>query len=156
MKEPLPQIPSEQEFLAVLYNPHRKAKFDESAPAEVFLHRELSNPHGTAKKLSRWRAYQGYKKRLLNEFKNKEYENLNGRTLREAGAEAGFKLREQLKKEKEADKKRRWMHKAAEVGMVRKAERKVRKQQKLRKKLSELVLKDEPNQVIPKTARTNS
>lgn len=135
MKEPLPQIPSEQEFLAVLYNPHRKAKFDESAPAEVFLHRELSNPHGTAKKLSRWRAYQG---------------------LREAGAEAGFKLREQLKKEKEADKKRRWMHKAAEVGMVRKAERKVRKQQKLRKKLSELVLKDEPNQVIPKTARTNS
>jgi len=76
---------------------------------------------------------------------------LNGRTRREARAEAAFKWREQLKEEKEADRKKRWKHKAAVAEMERKAKRKERKGKKLRQRLTELVLKKEPNQVIPQT-----
>ncbi|TFK73019.1 hypothetical protein BDN72DRAFT_762408 [Pluteus cervinus] len=149
---PIPRPPSEEDFLSILYNPHRQAGFDESAPVETFLHRELSNPHGTAKKLARWKSYQTYKQHLLKQYIEEEYKNLNGRPQREARAEAAYRWRAKLEEEKDADRKRRWKHKAAEAHAERKVKRKARKVFQMRNRLTELVLKDEPNQVIPNRA----
>ncbi|KAF8665752.1 hypothetical protein AX16_000200 [Volvariella volvacea WC 439] len=150
LKGPIPRPPSEKDFLSAILNPHIKATFDASAPVEVYLHRELSNPHSTAKKLARWKSYQSYTKRLLQEYIEAELKQLSGRTEREARAEAAFKWREKLKEEKEADRKRRWKHKAAETEWQKKAKRRERKEMRMRMRLTDLSLKDEPNQVIPK------
>lgn len=150
LKGLIPRPPSEKDYLTALYNPHRKPSFNESAPVEVFLHRELANPHATSKKLARWKSYQFYKKDLLDQFVTAELKSLNGRPEREAKAEAAWKWREKLKEEKEADRKKRWKHKAAVVEMERKSKRKERKEIKMRKRLTELVLAGtERNQVNP-------
>lgn len=150
LKGLIPRVPLEQDYLNVLYNSHRSPAYDNSAPFEVHLHRELSNPHSHAKKLARWKSYQFYKKELLTQYMDAELKNLNGRPQREARAEAAFKWRAKLEEEKQADRKRRWKHKAYEVNAERKNARKAKREVKQRQRLTQLVLRDEPNQVVPK------
>lgn len=80
----------------------------------------------------------------------KETANLNGRTTREARAEAAFKWRQQIEEQKEEQRKRRWKHKASAANMERQTKRRERKEMKQRQRLTALILKEEPNQVIPK------
>lgn len=150
MKALIPRPPTEKEYLTALYNPHRETKFGDSPPIEGYLFRELSNPHSRAKKHARWKAFQTQKKELLADITAEELMNLNGRSQREAKAEAAFKWRQQMEEEKEAQRKRRWKHSAAEANMERQNKRKERKEIKQRQRLTALVLKEEPNQVIPK------
>lgn len=150
MKGLVPRRPTEDEYLTALYNPHLPRKFDESQPVESYLVRELANPHSRAKKHDRWMVWQAAKQRLLTELMTKETANLQGRTQREARAEAAFKWRQQLAEQKEEQRKRRWKHKASAADMERQTKRKARKETKQRQRLTALVLKEEPNQVIPK------
>ncbi|KAF8897200.1 hypothetical protein BD779DRAFT_1638600 [Infundibulicybe gibba] len=150
LKGLIPRPPSEEQFLRALYNPHRQLKNGESAPVEVYLHRELANPHSRAKKLARWKNYRFQKQALLQEFIAEELADLKGRTERDARAEAAWKWREKMAEDKDAERKRRWKHKAALEQMERKAARKERKEVKQRQRLTQLVLRDEPNQVVPK------
>jgi len=134
----------------MLFNPHRKNKFGDSAPVEGYLFRELANPHSRAKKLVRWKIFQSIQKARRAEIESEELKSLNGRTTREAKAEAAWKWRREVDEEKAAQKKRRWKHKAVEAEMERQQKRRARKEAKQRQRLTALVLKEEPNQVIPK------
>ncbi|PFH52590.1 hypothetical protein AMATHDRAFT_139736 [Amanita thiersii Skay4041] len=147
-----PRLPSEDEYLTTLYNPHVQRTFGDSPHIEMYLTRDLSNPHSRAKKLKRWKAYQFRKTALLKELTEKELKELNGRTVREAKAEAAFKWREQLKTERDAVRKMRWKDRGAEARLERKRVRKAKKALKQRQRLTQLVLREEPNQVIPSDA----
>jgi hypothetical protein len=138
-----------------LFNPHRENKFGDSPPIEGYLFRELANPHSRAKKIARWKTFQFIKRARLAEMTSEELKNLNGRTQREARAEAAWKWRQQMDEEIAAQKKRRWKHKAAEVKMEKQQKRRARKEAKQRQRLSALALKEEPNQVIPKGMLTS-
>lgn len=146
----MPRPPSEDEFLTALYNPHIERNFSESPHVEAFLAKELSNPHSRAKKMKRWKEHQYRKRELLKEFVEKETQNLNGRTVREAKAEATFRWREHINAEKEALRKMRWKHRGADARLERKGVRRARKELKIRQRLTQLVLREEANQVVPK------
>lgn len=133
-----------------MYNPGYSVSFGNGAPLEVYLEKELSNPHARAKKQQRWLARKAGEKARLEEIIAEEKKQLNGRTEREARAEAAFRLRQELKDKQEQQKKMRWKDRMADVNMIRKARKKALKEERHRRKLTELVLADEPNQVIPK------
>lgn len=141
---------SEDAFLASVVNPHLRNALDDSAPVEPFLHKELSNPHSKAKKLKRFKEYKVRTKMLLKQMLAHELRKLDGRKPQEARAEALFKWRAQLKTEREERKKMRWKHKAEMANLERKAARKARKELQQRRRLTEMVLEEGHNQVIPK------
>jgi hypothetical protein len=134
----------------MLFNSHRENKFGDSPPVEGYLFREMANPHSRAKKLARWKTFQFIRRARLAEITSNELKSLNGRTQREAKAEAAWRWRQEVDEEKAAQKKRRWKHKAAEAKMEKQQKRRARKEVKQRQRLTALVLKEEPNQVIPK------
>ncbi|KAH9482483.1 hypothetical protein JR316_0004583 [Psilocybe cubensis] len=148
--EPLPPIPSEAEYLDHIYNPHRTPYYDPSAPFEVYLQPDLANPHSRAKKLERWKQYQAGIHNLLKKITAYELANLDGRTVKQARSDAAFKWREQVKEEQAKKKKARWMHSAQMLKWERKNAKKEKKEDRQRRRLTELMLEDEPNQVIPK------
>lgn len=152
----VPQPPAEKDVLYHLYNTGKEPRFTAWDPVEGYLHRELCNPHGTAQKIKRYTARQAYKKRLLTEYVEAEYANLNGRNRREARAEATFKWQKKLKAEEDAERRRRWRNKTAVADMQRKAKRKARKQEKAQRRLTNLVLGEgELNQVVPIGAKVS-
>jgi hypothetical protein len=151
--EPLPRVPEEQEYLNILYNPHRLQEYDESAPFELYLKWELANPHSRAKKLERWKSYQAGTHELLKSITDDEIKHLDGRSPKQAKADAAFKWREQVKEDQENKKKTRWAHSAKVEQWERKKAKKVQKEERQRKRLTELVLKDEPNQVLPSAVK---
>ncbi|RXW25850.1 hypothetical protein EST38_g66 [Candolleomyces aberdarensis] len=148
---PLPRPPLEDEYLTALYNAGYNANFgNAAAPLEVYLEKELSNPHARAKKQQRWKARMANEKARLDEIIAEEKKHINGRTEREARAEAAFRWRQEIKDKQELQKKMRWKDRMADVNMIRKARQKVKKEERHRRKLTELVLADEPNQFVPK------
>lgn len=116
---------------------------------EHHVAKELSNPHSRAKKQARWQAAKVYKAELLRKFVERELMHLNGRSARVARAEGVFKFRQKVEEERKADKKRRWFTVERTSRIERKVKRKQRKAQKQKEKLTQLVLKDAANQVIP-------
>ena len=148
---PAPEAPSEQEYIRSLT---KRAEVSGSLPLEVHIHRELANPHSRAKKQERWQAYQLYKRSLLQQMIQTEYKNLQGRTRRDAKAEATFKWRQRLEDERKAEVKRRWRNRGQEAKLDGKRERKARKAERMDRKLRDLVLQAAPNQVIP-SSRAN-
>ena len=87
---------------------------------------------------------------LLKQMLDDESKKMNGRNPREVRAEVMFKWRAQLKAEKDERKQMRWKHKAEMAGLERKVARKARKEVQQRRRLTEMVLEEKPNQVIPK------
>ena len=84
---PVPRTPSQQEYITSLSKPH-KVSVPTSAPVEMHVRKELSNPHSRAKKQARWQTAQIRSKVLLQEYIQAEYANLAGRTKSDARAEA--------------------------------------------------------------------
>ena len=119
---------------------------------EPHLMKELSNPHSRAKKQARWQAAQRRKPELLKKFVARELLNQGDRTAREARAEAVFMWRQKMEEERKAEKKRRWFTAERLSEIARKAKRKQRKAEKTKSKLTQLVLREAPNQVLPKRA----
>ncbi|CAK5262470.1 unnamed protein product, partial [Mycena citricolor] len=149
---PLPRVPTEDEYIEGMSHPTMKPWFGQSPPVESYLHRELSNPHSRAKKMARWQAHLAYKKSLLLEYVAAEKAELNGRTAKEAVADATYKWRQKLSDEQEAERKRRWLTLAVAKKSEKKKARKTRKEQKRRAELTRLILAEGPNQIIPKEA----
>jgi hypothetical protein len=145
---PLDSAAAEKAYLRTLFNPSA-VSFDPSAPMEVHLTKELSNPHGRAKKQARWQAALKRKTTLFKKFIAQELMSMNGRSVRDARAEAAFKYRQKLEEERRAEKKRRWLTKERVAKLERKSQRKARKADKQKEKLNQLVLRDAPNQYIP-------
>ncbi|KAF9268242.1 hypothetical protein L218DRAFT_954604 [Marasmius fiardii PR-910] len=147
LKGLIPRTPTEREFLRALYN---SPEHHQQQPVEQFLSKELSNPHSRAKKLKRWQSAQIKRKVLLKKMIEDEMKEPNGRSAGEVRAEATFKWRQKLDEEKKALRKARWQRRGGEVKLEKKHARRLRKEEKKRDRLTALVLKDEPNQVIPK------
>ena len=141
----------ENDYIQSVLDPEKRAH-DVAAPMELHLQEELSNPHSRAKKQARWQAALARQRELLAEYVQRELKDLKGRTRREARAEAVWKWRERLAADLREEKKRRWIHRGGEAAMVRRKARKARKERKREERLRNLVLKEEPNQVIPEDA----
>ncbi|KAJ7162576.1 hypothetical protein C8R43DRAFT_990768 [Mycena crocata] len=152
---PLPRIPSEDEYIAGLSHPTQKPWFGDSPPVEMYLHKELSNPHSRARKMKRWQSHLTYRKSLLQDYITAEMRELNGRSTKEAKAEATFKWREKLSAEQEAERRRRWLTLAVAEKAKKKQARKTRKEIKRKEELTQLGLWEAPNQVIPKDVRAS-
>ena len=150
---PLPERAPETDYLDTIYNPHRSVAYDPSAPFETYLKFELSNPHSRAKKMQRWKIYQAGVEALRKRITEDEVQHLNGRTVRQAKADAAFKWREVVSEEQKKKKKVRWMHSAQMVKSKRKAAKKSTKEDRLKQRLTELVLTEKPNQVLPVALR---
>ncbi|PIL36731.1 hypothetical protein GSI_00420 [Ganoderma sinense ZZ0214-1] len=146
---PASRIPSEQEYITSLADPDRTF-FSASAPIEVHLQKELSNPHSRAKKQARWQAFQAHQKDLLQEYIDVEYANLNGRTKQVARADATWKWQQRLLKDRKSELLRRWRNRGAEARLTRKRERQARKLEKREEKLRNLVLAEARNQILPR------
>jgi hypothetical protein len=144
----VPRENQENDYIQSVLNPEKRAH-DAAAPMELHLQEELSNPHSRAKKQARWQAALARRRDLLAEYVQRELKDLKGRTRREARAEAVWKWRERLAADLREEKKRRWIHRGGEAELVRRKARKARKERKREERLRNLVLKDEPNQVIP-------
>lgn len=152
---PLPQQAPETDYLNMIYNPHVDITYDPSAPFETYLKLELSNPHSRAQKMQRWKQYQAGIQSLRKQITADEVRYLDGRTVRQAKADAAFKWRETVETEKKKKKKERWMHSAQLIKWDRKNRKKAAKEERLRRRLTELVLTDEPNQVVPVALKRN-
>ena len=85
-----------------------------------------------------------------------EVKILNGRTRRVAKQEAIWKWRNQLLEERKAELLRRKVNRGEVEQMVAKKARKARKAKRIQQKLTELVLIDAPNQVIPGQPSTSA
>ncbi|TEB04028.1 hypothetical protein FA13DRAFT_1760444 [Coprinellus micaceus] len=128
---PLPRAPSEDEFLTALYNPAYNPDFSSS--------RNSPTPHARAKKAQRWKMRKSLQKARLDEIIEEGMKHPDGRTEREIRAESAFRTK------KEQQKKMRWKDRVAD------ARKKVKKEERQRRKLTELQLDvSEPNQFIPK------
>jgi hypothetical protein len=143
-----PEAKSENDYIASVLDPQNRA-YDATAPMELHLQKELSNPHGRAKKQARWQATFVRRRELLAQYVREELKDLKGRTRREARAEAMWKWRERLAADRREEKKMRWIHRGGEAALLRRRARQARKERKLDERLRNLVLKDAPNQVIP-------
>lgn len=148
---PTSRIPSEQEYINSLADPERTF-FSASAPIEVHLQKELSNPHSRAKKQARWQAFQAHQKALLQEYIDAEHANLDGRTKQVADADATWRWQQRLLKDRRAELARRWRNRGGEARLQRKRQRKLRKLEKREEKLRNLVLAEAKNQILPQTA----
>lgn len=149
LSSPVPRV-SENAFLASIMNPHLRDTVSASSPVEPFLHKELANPHSRAKKLKRFKEYKIRTKMMLKEMLAHELKHANGRKPHEARVEAMFKWRTILKTEREERKKMRWKRRADMANLERKVTMKARKEEQQRRRLTEMVLEERPNQVIPK------
>ncbi|PCH41177.1 hypothetical protein WOLCODRAFT_24546 [Wolfiporia cocos MD-104 SS10] len=138
----------ENEYIRAISAPN-SPDYNSALPYEIFLTKELSSPHSRAKKQARWKAQEERKRTLLKEITNAEIKNLDGRTQREATAEAVWKWRHQLEEERKAEIERRRANRGEIQNLERKMARKARKEAKRKEKLRNLMLPDGPNQVVP-------
>lgn len=140
--------PSEQAYIDYLSSP-TSSSFDPADPVEVNLVKEVSNPHSRANKQKRWQERQRREKALLEEFVKAELKNLQGRTRRDARAEATFKWKQKIEADRKAELRKRWQLRGQEAKLLRKRARAAKKEVKRNQKLADLVLEQGPNQVIP-------
>jgi len=143
--------PSEQAYIDYLSSP-TSSSFSPADPMEVNLVKEVSNPHSRAKKQRRWQERRRHEKALLEEYVKAELKDLQGRTRREARAEATFKWKQRVEADRKAELKRRWQLRGQEARLLRKRARATMKEAKRNQKLADLVLDQGPNQVIPASA----
>lgn len=147
-KVPARPPPSEQAYIDYLASP-ASSSFDAAEPVEVNLVKEVSNPHSRAKKQRRWQELQRREKALLEEYIKAELKDLQGRTRRDARAEATFKWKQRIEADRKAELKRRWQLRGQEAKLLRKRARAAKKEAKRSKKLADLVLEEGSNQVVP-------
>jgi len=147
-KVPARPPPSEQAYIDYLSSP-TSSSFDPADPVEVNLVKEVSNPHSRAKKQRRWQERQRSEKALLEEYVKAELKDLQGRTRREARAEAAFKWKQRIEADRKAELKKRWQLRGQETKLLRKRARAAKKEAKRNQKLADLVLEQGPNQVVP-------
>lgn len=125
--------------------------YSQSFPVELFIARELSNPHSREKKRQRYLAAKARQQALLKQYIEAELNRrIEGRSKSEAIAEARFKWRERMRLDRKADLKRRWVARGLKSRLERRRRRAQEKQEAEKKKLRELILREAPNQVVPR------
>jgi len=144
----VPLVDAENDYIQSVLDPEKRT-YDAAIPVELHLQKELSNPHSRAKKQARWQAALSRRREILAQYVRNELKDLKGRTRREARAEAVWKWRERLAADLREEKKSRWVHRGGEAAALRQKGRRARKERKQDERLRNLVLKEEPNQIVP-------
>jgi len=104
-----PEVKSEEgEYIKSVLDLQNRA-YDATAPMELHLQKELSNPHSRVKKQVRWQAVFVRQRELLAQYVREELKDLKGRTRREAWAEAVWKWHERLAADRR-EEKMWWIH----------------------------------------------
>lgn len=147
---PLPRHAEEKDYLDYVYN---KGPYDAAQPFEAYLQLDLANPHSRAKKLERWKIRQSGIQARRKEILEDELKNREGRTEKQIRADAAFLWRQEMEKDAKERKKARWMNTPRVKNWDRKANKKTKKEERKRRRLTELTLEEESNQVIPKTLK---
>ncbi|EIW82514.1 hypothetical protein CONPUDRAFT_165097 [Coniophora puteana RWD-64-598 SS2] len=147
--DPTARAKAEKEYLKKLFQRDAPA-YDESRPMEIYVSKELCNPHGRAKMQARWQAAQARKSALLQKLIREHTAKTSGVSASQAKMEALFKYRQIMDEERKAEKKRRWMTPARLAKMAKKTGRRQRKAEKQAGKLDNLVLHNDRNQVAPR------
>ncbi len=129
----VPLVDAENDYIQSVLDPEKRT-YDAAIPVELHLQKELSNPHSRAKKQARWQAALSRRREILAQYVRNELKDLKGRTRREARAEAVWS---------------RWVHRGGEAAALRQKGRRARKERKQDERLRNLVLKEEPNQIVP-------
>lgn len=127
-----------------------EADLDQTFPLELLVSRELANPHSRMKKALRYRAAKVHERALLHECIRAELADLRGRTRREARAEATFRWRARIRDDRKAELKKRHVQRGLAARLERKRERQTKKVEMEARRLRNLVLKEGPNQVVPR------
>ncbi|KAI9466710.1 hypothetical protein BJY52DRAFT_1233866 [Lactarius psammicola] len=146
----VPQVDTENDYIQSVLDPEKRT-YDAAIPVELHLHKELSNPHSRAKRQARWQAAQSQRREMLAQYVRNELKDRKGRSRSEARAEAVWKWRERLAADLGDEKKRRWAHRGGEAEALRQKGRRARKERRQDERLRNLVLKEEPNQIVPAT-----
>lgn len=129
----------------------QESPYSQVLPAEFLITRELSNPHSRAKKRERYLAARARQQALLKEFIDKELSKvIEGRTRKDAIAEATFRWKERLRLDRKAEMKRRWVARGLEARLERRRRRAEEKLEAEKKKLRELIVRQAPHQIMPK------
>lgn len=126
-------------------------KLDPAAPVEVYVHRELTNPHSRAKKQARWQAQQRHRRLLLEQMMVAEVKSLKGRTKRVARMEAVWKWKNLLIEERKAELERRRVNRGEVARQETRKIMKARKAARIDRQLQNMVLTDAPNQIVPES-----
>lgn len=149
---PLPPLPAEKEYLDLIYKDYQSdvsPAYDPSAPYEVYLKPDLANPHSRAKKLQRFKLRQSIIHAQLKDITDFELKHHEGRTEKQIRSDAAFRWRELVKSQQAERKKVRWMHSARVQSLEKKSASKSKKEDRQRRRLTELLLGEEENQVLP-------
>ena len=129
----------------------KEIPYSQSFPMEHFIARELSNPHSREKKRQRYLAAKAKQAILLQKYIATELsKRIEGRSRREAVAEATYKWKERMRLDRKAELKKRWVARGLKARLERRRRRAAEKEEAEKKKLRELILREAPNQVVPR------
>jgi len=145
---PLRDITIPDKYLAALHEPVPN-EASESLPMEHFLAIELSNPHSRTKKQRRWQERLKGLVQLRKDVLTSELNSLDGRTRRDARAEAEYRFRVQIERAQKAEGMRRRILRGELAKVARRKIRKARKEARRIRNLRETKLHREDNQVLP-------
>lgn len=149
---PPPSHNIEKSYLRSTLSPSSWSALPHSIPMEVFLVRELANPHSRAKKQARWQdrqiAEEDLKTRMIREAEVEAA--ADGKKRAVARREAVFRWKARVEAMEEDRKHEAWVKRGGEENEARNARQREKRAKRKERNLRELVLKDGVrNQVIP-------
>lgn len=118
-------------------------------PMEYVISDELSNKDGGTRRRQRAMTREKERAERKQAFIKAEIADLDGRTKKEAIKEAEFKWAGVLRKEMQADRKKRWVKRGGLARLKRKHARETKKARQLEDQLRKVVLSPAANQAIP-------
>lgn len=142
----------ERTYLRATLSPSTYAALPTSLPIELFLIRELANPHSRAKKQARWQDRMAYEDGLKTTMMRTEMADLQGRKRASARREAVFRWAARVEGERKERAREAWVNRGGLEDLAR-----VRRQQEKREKRKDRKMREiqvglgERNQVVPKS-----
>jgi len=141
----------ERAYLRASLDPALWAQLPSDLPVEVFLIRELANPHSRAKKQARWQERLAAEDALRTEIIHEEMKDLSGRKRAVARREAIFRWKARVEGEKKQRTQAAWVKRGGPEDQARNEKQSEKRAARKERKLRELVLPSGvQNQVIPR------
>lgn len=141
----------ERGYLRASLNPTLWEQLPTDLPIEVFLVREIANPHSRAKKQERWQARLAAEDVLRTEMVREEMKDLKGRKRAVARREAIFRWKARVEGERKERAHIAWVKRGGPEDQARNESQREKRAARQQRKLRELVLPSgSKNQVLPR------
>lgn len=143
----------ERSYLRASLDPTLWAQLPSDLPVELFLVRELANPHSRAKKQARWQARLQAEDESRTEMIHEEMKDLRGRKRAVARREAIFRWKARVEGEKKERAVEAWVKRGGPENEARNEKQSEKRAARKERKLRELVLPSGiKNQVLPRAS----